>query len=181
MVSLLPGYGACCCLLAPARRRLQAYQGSVTLVYRLLAAKANPTARDCEGRLAVHWATGNKESAKCMAVLLAKQPALLNVPDEAGMTPLMWAAMEDSAPCVQRLQKLGADAEEKDMDGKTAMDWCAPPSPPPLRLPLVQPLRRPCSSAATVVSSASRDSPGDVYPLVLMLRCTLALATGSRP
>jgi ankyrin repeat protein len=47
----------------------------------------------------------------------------MNVTDGAGMTPLMWAACYNHPEHVKLLLQLGADVEEKDMDGKTCMDW----------------------------------------------------------
>ncbi len=47
----------------------------------------------------------------------------LNAPDNAGMTPVMWAAYNNNYKHVQKLVAAGADLEEKDVDAKTAMHW----------------------------------------------------------
>ena len=47
----------------------------------------------------------------------------VNVPDKAGMTPIMWAAYHNKPQHVRKLMQLGADLEEKDVDGKTPMHW----------------------------------------------------------
>ena len=47
----------------------------------------------------------------------------MNVTDDAGMTPLMWAAYHDTLINISELLSHGADADEKDVDGKTAMHW----------------------------------------------------------
>lgn len=58
-----------------------------------------------------------------MMALLRKYEVDVNVQDDAGMTPIMWAACFNRHNHVERLVKLGADLLEKDIDGKTAMDW----------------------------------------------------------
>ena len=40
------------------------------------------------------------------------------------MTPLMWAAYNNNPLVTAFLLSQGADCEEKDMDGFTAMHWC---------------------------------------------------------
>jgi ankyrin repeat protein len=39
------------------------------------------------------------------------------------MTPLMWACFHNNEKAVKKLLKHGADINEKDVDGKTAMHW----------------------------------------------------------
>jgi hypothetical protein len=53
------------------------------------------------------------------------------------MTPLMWAAFNNQPRNVARLLHLGADPEEKDMDGKTAWHWAVHPTGPPRALKLL--------------------------------------------
>ncbi len=43
--------------------------------------------------------------------------------DDVGMTPLMWAAYNNNAGVTSYLLGRGADREEKDDDGYTAMHW----------------------------------------------------------
>lgn len=50
----------------------------------------------------------------------------LNVTDDAGMTPLMWSAYHNNVPITSFLLDKGADREEKDIDGYTAMHWYVP-------------------------------------------------------
>ena len=47
----------------------------------------------------------------------------INSPDDAGMTPLMWAAYNNNPVVTGYLLDQGADCEEKDSDGYTAMHW----------------------------------------------------------
>lgn len=51
----------------------------------------------------------------------------LNVTDDAGMTALMWAAYHNNLPIATFLLHEGADREEKDIDGYTAMHWYVQP------------------------------------------------------
>ena len=47
----------------------------------------------------------------------------INAMDDAGMTPLMWAAYNNNPLVTEFLLSKGADCEEKDKDGMTAMHW----------------------------------------------------------
>lgn len=47
----------------------------------------------------------------------------INAVDDAGMTSLMWAAYNNNPVVTAFLLSQGADCEEKDMDGMTAMHW----------------------------------------------------------
>ena len=47
----------------------------------------------------------------------------VNAVDDAGMTALMWAAYNNNPLVTAFLLGQGADCEEKDMDGMTAMHW----------------------------------------------------------
>ncbi len=47
----------------------------------------------------------------------------VNCVDDAGMTVLMWAAYHNNPTVVSFLVDRGADVEEKDKDGYTAMHW----------------------------------------------------------
>ena len=47
----------------------------------------------------------------------------LHSTDDAGMTVLMWAAYNNNPTLLSYLMDQGADTEEKDKDGYTAMHW----------------------------------------------------------
>lgn len=47
----------------------------------------------------------------------------VNSLDGAEMTPLMWTAFHQNPTVLRHLLALGADVEEKDVEGKTAMHW----------------------------------------------------------
>ena len=47
----------------------------------------------------------------------------MNTTDDAGMRPLMWAAYNSNLTVTAYLLEQGADCEEKDKDGYTAMHW----------------------------------------------------------
>jgi ankyrin repeat protein len=97
---------------------------------------------DDEGRLPLHWATNN-DNPEVISILLKYTPTLnikyvfmfglrfllvhhhtaYSCIDKAGMTPLMWACYNNAPKSIKRLLKYGAELDEKDMDGKTAMHW----------------------------------------------------------
>lgn len=92
----------------------------------MLQSGANPKIRDYDGRLPLHWATDN-DDLDCLSILAGKIGGVnVNATDGADMTPLMWAAFHNRPKAVKKLLKYGADVEEKDMDGKTAMHWVIP-------------------------------------------------------
>ena len=47
----------------------------------------------------------------------------VNVVDNSDMTPLMWACYNRNCAAAKCLVENGAEREEKDIDGKTAMHW----------------------------------------------------------
>ena len=49
----------------------------------------------------------------------------INVVDEGGVTPLMWASGYHRAECVAEMLRLGADARRVENDGSTALHWVA--------------------------------------------------------
>ena len=49
----------------------------------------------------------------------------INVVDEDGSTPLMWASLKLHTECVAEMLRLGADARRVDNDGWTALHWVA--------------------------------------------------------
>ncbi|XP_062510014.1 uncharacterized protein LOC134186110 isoform X2 [Corticium candelabrum] len=99
-----------------------AYVGAVALVELLLNDGANPMVKDSDGRLPIHWSVFDK-SPKCLMQLLSVPGCDVNAADNSGMTPLMWAAYHDSPKNIYELLLRGADADEKDIEGKTAMHW----------------------------------------------------------
>ena len=99
------------------------YNSTMAMTILLLNSKANPRSRDQDGRQPIHWSTDNPFGPKCMLLLIQQIGIDIDSLDDAGMTPLMWAACHDQAPMVNALIDLGSEPLEKDMDGKTAMDW----------------------------------------------------------
>ena len=49
----------------------------------------------------------------------------INVVDEYGVTPLMWASQCHHVECVAEMLRLGADARRVDNRGSTALHWVA--------------------------------------------------------
>jgi ankyrin repeat protein len=99
------------------------YNSTVEMMWMLLNNGADQRTRDQDGREPIHWSTDNPSGPKCMSVLLSKYKVHVDVTDDADMTPLMWAACHNQADMVRVLLELNADVHEKDMDGKTALDW----------------------------------------------------------
>ena len=54
--------------------------------------------------------------------LLLRHGASVVTTDNAGMTPLHWAAVKGSKPCLRHLVEAGADLYVKEEQGKTARD-----------------------------------------------------------
>ena len=102
------------------------YLGHYHLVEYLISKGSDPRITDGEGRLPIHWAThpSNPKSIQCIAGRYAR---MVNATDDANMTPLMWAAFHDQISCVSLLLSLGAEVEEKDIEGKTALHWAVHP------------------------------------------------------
>ncbi|KAK2068754.1 hypothetical protein P8C59_003377 [Phyllachora maydis] len=104
-----------------------AREGKASTVESLLKADAQlATVRDVDGRLPVHWAC----SANCLAVvaLLAEQRASWDpdAQDGSGWSPLMIAAsVKDAEPLVQFLLGRGADVNQKNHSGQTALHLVA--------------------------------------------------------
>lgn len=103
------------------------YNSTLAITQLLLREGADPRATDQDGRQPVHWATDNPYNEKPMCILIDHHRVDVNTVDDAGMTPLMWAACHDNAPMVGALMERGAEMLEKDIDGKTAMDWAVRP------------------------------------------------------
>ncbi|EDQ85652.1 uncharacterized protein MONBRDRAFT_34181 [Monosiga brevicollis MX1] len=103
-----------------------AFHGQTARIKRILEhQQVDVDAIDQHGRrLPLHWATQN-EDPEILSVLLKKCPRLnINACDKAQMTPVMWACYHGRPRNVRRLLKYGAELDEKDIDGKTAMHWC---------------------------------------------------------
>ena len=98
------------------------YLGHYNLVEYLLSKGADARIADGEGRLPIHWAT-HPSNPKSIQFIANRHPHIVNATDDANMTPLMWAAFHNQIACLSLLLSLGADVEEKDVEGKTANHW----------------------------------------------------------
>ena len=98
------------------------YLGHCNLVEYLLSKGADARIADGEGRLPIHWAT-HPSNPKSIQFIANRHPYIVNATDDANMTPLMWAAFHNQIACVSLLLSLGAEVEEKDVEGKTANHW----------------------------------------------------------
>ena len=91
--------------------------GDSTIVRVLLAAEADPNARDNDGRTSLYLA-GTAEVAR----LLLDAGADVNARDNAGWTPLHWSTVHGTAEVVRVLLDAGADPNARDNDGRTPDD-----------------------------------------------------------
>jgi ankyrin repeat protein len=96
--------------------------GSIPYMEMLLLNGSNPLIRDNDGRLPIHWSTV-PTSAKPILLLLQESRCNVNVTDCSDMTPLMWACYHKNVTIAKQLLNEGADVEEKDYEGNTAMHW----------------------------------------------------------
>jgi ankyrin repeat protein len=55
--------------------------------------------------------------------LAIENPELIDLANDRGKTPLMWAISGESVECVEYLLSAGANVQKKDIDGKTAYDY----------------------------------------------------------
>lgn len=99
-----------------------AFHGDGKLVARLIQARADVNRPDQGGRSPLHWATDNP-SVSSLRMLLAVKEVTINAVAVDGMTAAMYAAYNDRPGHLECLLASGADLEEKDIDGKTAMHW----------------------------------------------------------
>ncbi|CAK1544798.1 unnamed protein product [Leptosia nina] len=100
-----------------------ARQGHLEATVALMRAGADPSRRDAEGCASAHLAAQFGHTA-VLAYLVARGQSP-DVPDAAGMTPLMWAAWKVTSvdPC-RLLLSLGASPNPQDNShGNTALHW----------------------------------------------------------
>jgi ankyrin repeat protein len=74
---------------------------------------AEVAARDGLGRTPLHWAADNSID-DCVAVLAKAKGVAMNVADDAGLTPIMYAAAGQRVHLVKKFLDLKSDLEEKD-------------------------------------------------------------------
>lgn len=91
-------------------------------VQALLAAGADPNARDNRGRIPLHYTAGWSYHPELLEAQI-DAGADVNAPDDQGRTPLHWAAAHSEAHYMVRiLLDAGADPTIRDADGMTPAD-----------------------------------------------------------
>ncbi|PNP58298.1 hypothetical protein THARTR1_01813 [Trichoderma harzianum] len=91
----------------------------------LVAAGANVNTRDKCGRLPIHFAAGTY-STEVVAYLLGQHKDMdINVEDQDGWTPLMWAARSGSADIITMLVERGADVWARGLANGAGGEWSA--------------------------------------------------------
>ncbi|CAG0889703.1 unnamed protein product [Darwinula stevensoni] len=106
---------------------LAAYSGNVECVELLLSWGADASQKDRKGRSALHYAAAARSLESLKALLSScKNPLEINLPDEDGLTPLLFAAANDSSSTlVQELISRGADASVMTQGGLTPVHFAA--------------------------------------------------------
>eukprot|EP00051_Salpingoeca_urceolata_P027516 m.481814 g.481814 ORF g.481814 m.481814 type:complete len:641 (+) comp22335_c0_seq1:310-2232(+) len=99
------------------------YNGLRKALIWLLKRGADWRVADNAGRTPLHWATDSSDS-RCLSVLLKRTPvSYLNEQDDQGMTALCWAAHHGHVDQVRMLLRRGANAEQCNQTGKTAVHF----------------------------------------------------------
>ena len=99
-------------------------EGQASILRLLLDSKADPNLANEQGMAALHYASlmGDAEMVK---LLLDSKAQIEATTTPEGVTPLMFAAMEEDEglESLQLLLKAGADIGARDKEGKTALLW----------------------------------------------------------
>ncbi|KLI34160.1 ankyrin [Brachyspira hyodysenteriae] len=110
---------------------LASYYGYADIVNMLLSYGADVLAKDSiDDAMAVHIASA-RGNANVVSVILDSSAArsadidIVNVGDNTGTTPLMWASMNNQVTVISALIKFKADVNFQDDDGWTALHFAA--------------------------------------------------------
>ncbi|GAW18735.1 hypothetical protein ANO14919_082170 [Xylariales sp. No.14919] len=144
-----------------------AREGKLAVVESLLNADPKSSQRkDADGRLPIHWAASSNQHG--IVLLLSQQKTFdPDVEDDSGWTPLMIAAsVKDGEAIVDVLLQRGADVNQKNSNGQTALHFVSSKN----NLEVARKL----FAAKPPISSRVRDKRGQ-YPL------HRAAAVGSTP
>eukprot|EP00929_Paragymnodinium_shiwhaense_P121688 TRINITY_DN94030_c0_g1_i1.p1 TRINITY_DN94030_c0_g1~~TRINITY_DN94030_c0_g1_i1.p1 ORF type:complete len:719 (-),score=84.93 TRINITY_DN94030_c0_g1_i1:79-2235(-) len=88
----------------------------------LLEAGASISARNVAGEAPAHWAAMSS-NLHALAALSRGGPAELSQPDADGLTPFLLLAQGDNGPVMEWMHIRGANIDEKDGYGRTALHW----------------------------------------------------------
>lgn len=109
---------------------LACYYGYRDIVKTLLDYGANLEARDSiDSAMAIHIAA-SKGYSDIIEIIMQSYAAkkidnLVDIEDDTGTTPLMWASMNNQIPVINILLKYGANINAQDYDGWSALHFAA--------------------------------------------------------
>ncbi|CAN7994082.1 unnamed protein product [Ixodes hexagonus] len=109
-------------LYTPLMRAVDARRASV--VHYLLKVGANPQAKGEDGMTCLHLAARCGSLEVC-GIFLALDIFPINVQDDGGWTPLVWASEHRRVEIVRLLLSKGADPNLRDGEENTALHWSA--------------------------------------------------------
>ena len=98
--------------------------GHLNVVRALLDKKADPTLRESNGQTALHWLR-KSDSAEAIAMAIVSRKADVNAQDEAGLTPVHFAAFRKIDAAINLYAKHGMDANSAGRSGVTPLHVAA--------------------------------------------------------
>lgn len=99
-------------------------QEDVALIDFLIKSGADYTIKDAEGMMCIHQAAKNGRLVSC-AALLCHSCDIVNMQDDGGWTPIVWATEHKHVTTAKYLEHSGADMMKTDKEGNTCLHWAA--------------------------------------------------------
>ncbi len=94
----------------------------LAVINELLRHRADPVARDSEGKTALHYAASSpSKMAEEIAFKLIQEPALLEVKDNRSLAPIHSASQSGQVEVVLALLDSGADVNDRGFAGSTPL------------------------------------------------------------
>lgn len=96
----------------------------VSLINFLIKSGADIMIKDSEGMMCIHQAAKNGRLVSC-AALLSHSRDIVNMQDDGGWTPILWATEHKHVTTAKYLEHFGADMMKTDKEGNTCLHWAA--------------------------------------------------------